>query len=1008
MRIWCFHCFIDDNEEEENGGGVSGGLKQSSATAMDNNNEDGDFDENERELGVTGGRIFTEDEDWTLCEEMLAAEEDGEATGAEMERFWTSEIRLHQLVQGESSNAVAAAAAAAAADEDSTMEEADHDSHHKRAKVYSGLAECRSTSGVSSDAGNSGSSVERTVSFGVASSSRTDTDMFCQNFILNYSRKDGKKDDGDDNGSSDAEDFEVHIDLTDDLLHMVFSFLNHIDLCRSAMVCRQWRVASAHEDFWKVLNFENMRISIEQFENMCHRYPNATEVNIFGAPFVNALALKAATTLRNLEALTIGKGGHISENLFQALGECNMLRSVTVSEAMLGNGAQEIHLSHDRLRELKITKCRVMRLSIRCPQLRTLSLKRSNMSQAMLNTPLLQLLDIASCHKLLDAAIRSAATSCPQLESLDVSNCSCVSDETLREIAQACANLHILNASYCPNISLESVHLPMLTVLKLHSCEGITSASMTWIANSPALEVLELDNCNLLTSVSLHLSRLQSMSLVHCRKFTELNLQSTMLSSISVSNCPALRRITITSNSLRRLALQKQENLTTLVLQCQNLQEVDLSDCESLSNTVCEIFSDDGGCPMLKSLILDNCESLTAVRFCNSSLASLSLVGCRAVTSLELKCPRIEQICLDGCDHLETAFFQPVALRSLNLGICPKLSVLNIEAPYMVSLELKGCGVLSEASIICPLLTSLDASFCSQLRDDCLSATTASCPLIESLVLMSCPSIGSDGLSSLNGLPNLTVLDLSYTFLMNLEPVFKSCIQLKVLKLQACKYLTDSSLEPLYKEGALPALEELDLSYGTLCQTAIDDLLACCTHLTHLSLNGCVNMHDLDWGSTNVQLFDYFGGYSSSENAQEPAETANRLLQNLNCVGCPNIRKVLIPPAARFYHLSSLNLSLSVNLKEVDLTCANLVLLNLSNCCSLEVLKLGCPRLASLFLQSCNMDEAGVEAAISGCSSLETLDLRFCPKISSVSMAKFRTVCPSLKRVFSSPNLLQD
>ncbi|KAL0872687.1 hypothetical protein Bca101_022392 [Brassica carinata] len=1002
MRIWCFHCFTEDDEEEEeeeekeNRDGVSNRLKQS---AMDNNDDHSkggdfvDFDLNERELGV--------------CVEMLAREEE---TGAELERVWSSEIRSHHhLVQGESSNnAVATSAADVVVSEDCTMEEADHDSYHKRARVYSGLAECRSASGISSDAANSVSSIERSVSFGVASSSRTDTDMFCQNFILNYTgRKDGKKDDGDDNGSSESEDFEVHIDLTDDLLHMVFSFLSHIDLCRSAMVCRQWRVASAHEDFWKVLNFENMRISIEQFEDMCHRYPNATEVNVYGAPAVNALAMKAATTLRNLEVLIIGKG-HISENFFQALEECNMLRSVTVNEAILGNGAQEIHLSHDRLRELKITKCRVMRLSLRCPQLRSLSLKRSNMSQAMLNCPLLQLLDIASCHKLLDAAIRSAAISCPQLESLDVSNCSCVSDETLREIAQACAGLHILNASYCPNISLESVHLPMLTVLKLHSCEGITSASMTWIANSHALEVLELDNCNLLTSVALHLSRLQSISLVHCRKFTELNLQSTLLSSITVSNCPALRRITIASNSLRRLALQKQENLTTLVLQCQSLQEVDLSDCESLSNTVCEIFSDDGGCPMLKSLILDNCESLTEVRFCNSSLATLSLVGCRAVTSLELKCPRIEQICLDGCDHLETALFQPVALRSLNLGICPKLSVLNIEAPYMVSLELKGCGVLSEASIVCPMLTSLDASFCSQLTDDCLSATAASCPLIESLVLMSCPSIGSDGLSSLNGLPNLTVLDLSYTFLMNLEPIFKSCIQLKVLKLQACKYLTDSSLEPLYKEGALPALEELDLSYGTLCQTAIDDLLAYCTHLTHLSLNGCVNMHDLDWGSTNVQLFDYFGVYSSSGNTQEPAETANRLLQNLNCVGCPNIRKVWIPPAARFYHLSSLNLSLSVNLKEVDLACSNLVLLNLSNCCSLEVLKLSCPRLASLFLQSCNMDEAGVEAAISGCCSLETLDLRFCPKISSVSMGRFRAVCPSLKRVFSSPNLLQD
>ena len=71
---------------------------------------------------------------------------------------------------------------------------------------------------------------------------------------------------------------------------------------------------------------------------------------------------------------------------------------------------------------------------------------------------------------------------------------------------------------------------------------------MTWIANSHALEVgdcfcrihmhidlqaycsswinlhlllvLELDNCNLLTSVALHLSRLQSISLVHCRKYS--------------------------------------------------------------------------------------------------------------------------------------------------------------------------------------------------------------------------------------------------------------------------------------------------------------------------------------------------------------------------------------------------------------------------------------------------------------------------------------------------------
>jgi hypothetical protein len=68
----------------------------------------------------------------------------------------------------------------------------------------------------------------------------------------------------------------------------------------------------------------------------------------------------------------------------------------------------------------------------------------------------------------------------------------------------------------------------------------------------------------------------------------------------------------------------------------------------------------------------------------------------------------------------------------------------------------------------------------SQLTDDCLSATTRACPLIESLILMSCPSIGLDGLCSLHWLPNLALLDLSYTFLVTLQPVFDSCKQLKV------------------------------------------------------------------------------------------------------------------------------------------------------------------------------------------------------------------------------------
>ncbi|KAI9106891.1 hypothetical protein K1719_022419 [Acacia pycnantha] len=1009
MRIWCCLCFSEEEDEvareEDNRSDSMREINFFEKNCLPDENIENDDDPlvgTDTTLSLAVNRRESDDH-FGWSDAMNEAVSMGE-----FHSWFNSQPRTLRYSDGESSSASAVVAAGSGSAADDGL-----DSLRKRAKVLSDFDQLHYATPASSKMMISSASMDHIDQDSIQCSSVQSHHGTGYNaFILMGSAEECNSDsscmkesEGDGSDISMAEDLGVKMDFTDDLLHMVFSFLDHRDLCIAACVCRQWRAASAHEDFWRCLDFEDRDISVDQIANMCMRYPNATSIRI-SAPAIHWLVMEAISSLRNLEAITLGRG-QIADSFFHTLTNCPMLRRLNINDATLGNGIQEIAVNHDRLHHLLLTKCRVMRISIRCPQLEKLSLKRSNMAQAGLHCPLLRDLDMGSCHKLPDAAIRAAATSCPQLVSLDLSNCSCVSDETLREISTNCANLGYLDASYCPNISLESVSLPMLTVLKLHSCEGITSASMAAISYCYLLEVLELDNCSLLTSVFLELPRLQSIRLVHCRKFADLNLRTIMLSSIVVSNCPALHRINITSNSLQKLALKKQDSLTSLALQCQSLQEVDLSDCESLTNSICDVFGDGGGCPMLKSLILDNCESLTAVQFISSSLVSLSLVGCRAITTLELTCPNLDRVCLDGCDHLERASFCPVALRCLNLGICPKLNIISIEAPFMVSLELKGCGVLSKASINCPLLASLDASFCSQLTDDCLSATTASCPLIESLILMSCPSIGSYGLCSLHCLQNLTFLDLSYTFLMDLQPVFKSCSKLQVLKLQACKYLTDSSLEPLYKWGALPALRELDLSYGTLCQSAIEELLACCTQLTHVSLNGCVNMHDLNWSFNHGQASELLAlnissSMISNEDVHGSSNPPNRLLQNLNCVGCQNIRKVLIPPMARCWHLLYLNLSLSANLKEVDLTCLSLCFLNLSNCSSLEVLKLECPRLTTLFLQSCNIDEEAVEAAISKCSMLETLDVRFCPKISLTSVGRLRVVCPSLKRILRS------
>ncbi|XVF30321.1 hypothetical protein REPUB_Repub16aG0046800 [Reevesia pubescens] len=174
----------------------------------------------------------------------------------------------------------------------------------------------------------------------------------------------------------------------------------------------------------------------------------------------------------------------------------------------------------------------------------------------------------------------------PALKFLIYDRVDWIGEEMLHEIALTCANLHVLNSSYCPNTSLESVRLPMLVVLKHDNCEGITSASMAAIAYSSMLAELELDNCHMLTSVSLDLPRLQEIRL-------------------------------------------KQKKLTILALQCECLQEVDFTDCASLTNSIFSVFSNSGGCPRLKSLVMDNCERLTAVLLSSTSLVSVSLGCCQ-------------------------------------------------------------------------------------------------------------------------------------------------------------------------------------------------------------------------------------------------------------------------------------------------------------------------------------------------------------------------------------------
>lgn len=861
------------------------------------------------------------------------------------------------------------------------------------------------------------------------------------------------------------------MDFTDDLLLLVLSFLDQKSLCFSAMVCRQWRVASAHEDLWKCLSFEGTNVTSEKVGWLCSKFPRAVKLTLREVPFIDVVAREAMLSLRGLRNLILHKG-ILTESFFTALASgCFALQQLSISNAILGvGGFKEVLVCHANLQQLHVIKCRVMRMAIMCPLLDTLSLRQTIIVSVLLQCPRLLSLDVSTCTKLSDAGVRMAATACPALVKLDISQCSYVSDETLREISIACSNLSILDVSHCPNISLEGVSLPMLKEFRVQGCEGINSTSMAALSQCFMLESIRLDLCRLLTSVVLDLDRLQSLSLAKCSKCVDLTLMCPALVNITVNTCGALQHISIASLALKKLVLQKQVSLSTILLQCPSLSIVDLSECDELSDSICKVFSDGGGCPRLASLTLDNCESLINVDLSSASLESLSLAGCRHMESLELACEKLQRLNLDGCEHLTLASLAPVGLQSLNLGICPRVTDLKIEAYRMTSLDLKGCGALAHTEIFCPQLLFLDVFYCRRLEDKFLEATTSSCPLVNSLILASCPSIGPVGFSSLRRLWNLTVLDLSYTFVISLSPVFENCPRLKTLRLLACKYLEDTTFDLLHGKHTLPELRELDVSYGALGQAALEGLLSQCTHLTHMNINGCVNLLDLDWeskpqpqtptlvhskltsledscplkieGSTEdhekyeegSHLFE--GNYHPfvsthraqmvkgwgdlpmydrawtddqiSKNRASPMSTVQQeepflshALEYLNCVGCPNITKVVIMHTTEFWNLLSLNLSLGTNISEVRLECIRLSSLNLSNCTALKILDIKCPRLVSLWLQASNIEDSILEGVLRGCSALETLDVRNCSKVTVETLALVRIACPRLRQLLN-------
>mmetsp|Transcript_38492 Transcript_38492/g.108786 ORF Transcript_38492/g.108786 Transcript_38492/m.108786 type:complete len:979 (-) Transcript_38492:400-3336(-) len=714
----------------------------------------------------------------------------------------------------------------------------------------------------------------------------------------------------------------------------------------------------------------------------------------------------------------------------------------------------------NRLQFMSLRGSALPAVSPTCPVLTHLDLKDCSkisdqaLRSAILRLPMLTYLDLSTNLPLSDDTLRDAASTCHSLSHLILSNCIAVSLAGVRGFGA----LRRLNLSNCDSLN-STTAMPVLeafTALEevtMDSCGLLTQVVLTL----PRLKVLSLRGCRSLERVTLR-----------CRSLTELSLGPV---EIGGPGCGALKHISLASDAVTQICWRAFPMLETVALQCPNLVHLDLSDCDSLQDSVFTSISNaqflnlnesilgmsedadlpsgsggasgsahpydssqasvgqclaerlamtditqakdstlETGCPRLRTLCLECCEGLQNATLSSTSLSSLSLVGCKGLSKVALDCPALTELHLDECDHVDAVQLANVAVPSMSLGTCPLLTRLVVSAPLLASLDLKGCGLLSDLVLLCPSLSSLDATFCSSLGDDALRTALSRAPPLKELILSVCSSLGPSCVASLGHLRLLSHLDLSYTEVVELEPVVASCPALQTLNLSSCRSLTAGALETLLPRmrreslaGSSATITALDASYCPLPASALAQVLASSDALECLAISGCAGVTDEVWA----------GLAASAE-----AATAAHAMQSLSCVGCKALRTCALglrrageqrhqweeengegawePCGAQLSGLVSLRLGLS-GVETLALALPFLAHLDVNGCCKLRSLELRCPLLLAGYFQACRgISSRQLQVALQCCDQLEVLDMQHLPTDQAV-MRDLRRQCPSLR-----------
>jgi len=288
--------------------------------------------------------------------------------------------------------------------------------------------------------------------------------------------------------------------LPDNIMLLIFSYLDVKSLCAGSKVCRRWYHIGKDRSLWKIVDLRPWTLTLRTLWKVVRNRFSDSVVELKIKGFIG-------TTKKN-------------ENISLSLLE-------------------EIKTKCPNLVNLTLCYCDLRNVEARClpPSLKYLSLHHSIIPpgwfDSLNNVSILrhcEKLNLTYCTRLSDTDFQSI-TKLTTLKELNVSNCYRLTDNAIHLIASKLTNLITLDISNCTSVSDVGLHYIGRHLSKLHSlslpgCGAVTDTGVgALVHNMEDLEYLNLSNCLGISDTAVKIIS------QNCKKLKHLNIMCTRISN---------------------------------------------------------------------------------------------------------------------------------------------------------------------------------------------------------------------------------------------------------------------------------------------------------------------------------------------------------------------------------------------------------------------------------------------------------------------------------------------